>query len=109
MGKMMYGFGHQSNYPQSLEVEIENCLEYLRKSREGGVEGEYCRKFVGLLGNRVGENLGLLFGGVEGFRVMYLKGLVNFYDVMRRSTVFTRMAKSLKLVVLKTYLTVLKP
>jgi len=41
--------------------------------------------------------------------VLYLKGLVNFYEIMSKSTNYLRMARSLKLLVLKAYLSTAKP
>ena len=51
----------------------------------------------------------LLFGGADAFKILYLKGLVNFYEIMSRSTNYLRMARSLKLLVLKAYLSTAKP
>lgn len=48
----------------------------------------------------------LIFGGFECFKYLYLKSIINFYELLARSNNFTRMAKPAKLLLLKVYLSI---
>jgi hypothetical protein len=109
IGNLLYQFNPQRNYPQSLEKDVEICLEHLKQVQGGKISASFDSEKVKLIANRVGEDFLLIFGGCECFKLLYLKGLVNFYEIMSRSPSFMRMARSLKLLVLKTYLSITKP
>lgn len=61
---------------------------------------------VKILKEKCSENLLLIFGGFQCFKYLYLKSIINFYELLARSANFTRMAKPAKLLLLKVYLSI---
>jgi hypothetical protein len=106
-GAILYAFNHLNSFPRTLEVEVDQSLQHLAKINERVVsEGIEDSK---LISGKVDENLLLLFGGLESFRLLYLKSLINLYELLNRSGSHKRNARGVKLIVLKIYLTAVQP
>ena len=104
VGHLLYSYRPNALYPGTPRQEIDYCLEMLERSREWSewAPTEECLNYE----EPVEENMLLVVGGPDSFKVVYLKSLIRMHDILNRSPFHRRNARAIRLLLLKLYIAV---